>query len=251
MEKVEVIQSEYRDRIGSNRSDVKILEYLNKLSIGEQYNQMYNFDQIFYNCSILRPIGINTDQLVIDCDIVSQIRRSVDIFSLRFTLFHQNPEESNDKFEIKNNIFSEVSAFLVEIWVRANISYAKVFVHSRNQLLIQDSLETSAKLKYMHGGHNIIQYKKQIIKSLPKPYETNCFDYYSIGFYSKEDCIQKCRIEELKQMFEGWPGTYYSHNEDDNHRYIYWVWHKYEESNYTTDLNISQKCKRMCDLGNE
>ena len=40
---------------------------------------------------------------------------------------------------------------------------------------------------------------------LPKPYQTNCFDYTKIGCKSRSDCIDKCNIERALKKCDSLP----------------------------------------------
>ena len=56
-----------------------------------------------------------------------------------------------------------------------------------------------------------------ITRSLQKPYETNCFNYETIGFNSNDDCIAKCRIRTwIKELKNKWPSTYFTTNFTDD-----------------------------------
>ena len=42
--------------------------------------------------------------------------------------------------------------------------------------------------------YNLLTYNKQENKLLPYPYSTNCKNYETLGHFSRNDCIRKCRI---------------------------------------------------------
>src|SRR6266487_5224853 len=51
----------------------------------------------------------------------------------------------------------------------------------------------------------IITYTKTTTQLLPSPYATNCINYTSIRFKSRQDCIDKCKIEIVMKKCSGWP----------------------------------------------
>lgn len=43
---------------------------------------------------------------------------------------------------------------------------------------------------------------------MPQQYETSCFDYSMRGYYSKNDCIFKCKINDVLHKYDKWPDIY-------------------------------------------
>ena len=121
-----------------------------------------------------------------------------------------------------------------------------VSIHPRNQLIRNYYTNSFVEYRIKPDGP-IIKYQNIIVKSLPKPYETNCFDYNSIGFKSRKHCIDSCRENELRKYYPGqFPGTYLSYNLSSvekiiNLRHIY-------ENDWGFDHKIAVKCRDMCGL---
>ena len=251
-----LIKPQYLNQIDENinRSDPRVFQFINNSTIGDQVKMMYSIDQIFTYCVVLAPIGIETDEQYINCSLISPIRQSINGFSLCYTLFHQTAEDSYEKFQIRSNIFSDTTLYILHIDVNKELRSYHLWLHSRDELIIRFPLKNSIEYSYKKGFVSNAQYSKQVVESLPKPYETNCFDYKTIKYKSRMDCIQNCRVRELRDNFEGWPSEYLEYNLTDNSDRIYKLWSKIEnKTNFKNSLDaiIGEKCRKSCNFGTE
>ena len=124
------------------------------------------------------------------------------------------------------------------------ISKLYITFHSR-----KESIESYVKKKFIEYKIDYktcyLEYHKTIVHSMAKPYETNCLDYRDIGFDSRNECINKCRIKTFQEQWPNkWPGYYLTDNKssqlkiDDSYGRI--------GSNMTFDFLFGSKCRLTC-----
>ncbi len=116
------------------------------------------------------------------------------------TLFSQNETETDDKYQVINdNLFKEFSIDMVYIELKLRWLNAFVSVHPRKERLINFEKVQSIKYKIKENTTHFVQYERIKVKSLPKPYETDCIDYRKHNYISRQNCISKCRFEYLSK----------------------------------------------------
>ena len=163
--------------------------------------------------------------------------------------------ESDDKYLIENNfVFSNFMKYLVLFSLKVNVSKVFVKTHPRREILDTFFKENFIEMKHSfeNGLHliNLLVYKRVIVHSLPKPYETECFDYGRKGFFSRSDCIDSCRKENERNISgKQWPGTYLNsdHNSEDRMNNVIQSF----AENLDEDMRIGLICKEMCGLHSE
>jgi len=141
--------------------------------------------------------------------------------------------------------------YLTEIFYtkinRTYISRVTVAVHNRDQLIRDitrvESIEYQLKNSLITEYY--FEYKKTIIKSLPKPYDTDCYDYRGMGYKSLTDCIDKCRINAfIEKIYNLWPGAYLQYNESMNSKIVN-IFQLFQE-NPELDQTLAKHCKKLC-----
>ncbi len=135
-----------------------------------------------------------------------------------------------------------------------NITKVYVGVHPRAELIRNfDAIKFVINdLKVLNGKYPVpcIFYYRIITHSLPKPYETQCFDYKDKNSTSRTDCIQKCRIRLSLQMWPNkWPGIYL--NYDNKSALQIMDMYKLYRTIYREDQKIGEQCKAECGLYTE
>ena len=85
MDKTEVLK---RNAFDTNGDQVSSNELLANLSIREQFERLYDFTDIFNNCSVIGTIDLKseTHNPLIKCETVSSIKKSID--STRFEIMY-------------------------------------------------------------------------------------------------------------------------------------------------------------------
>ena len=149
---------------------------------------MYTTDEIFWNCSVFNQVKSKREEKFTKCSDISEIQQSIDYFDICFTFFHQNDSQEDQEFELRANHFIDLNFFLLII-VNNKIEEKIMYLVPRKEYQVRDLIGTSYRIKFTHGLKEYFEYPEQVVESLPKPYETNCFDYNSIGFESREHCI--------------------------------------------------------------
>ena len=198
-----------------------IVEFMNEnQTMRQQIEVMYNFEDIFNNsCRVLTTIGINFTEDYISCQMVSKIRQSVDYKWNCFSLLSQLDEEPDERYiaDYNRRLFKDFNFGLIYMTVRNDIPLATVVIHSRKERVFKFS--DSGGLQ-MTQSWNSIKYHKTTIDLLGKPYKTNCFDYRQKGFNSRNDCINKCRLEMLRKAINGWP-EFYANYDKESDEYLF------------------------------
>ena len=166
-----------------------------------------------------------------------------------FTFLSQLNGESDDYFQLHNDMLYK--DYLNDIFfTKVNLSdntRVSVAVHKRDQLIrdvsrvqfIEYTLKTRLITEYS------LEYRKTIIKSLPKPYNTDCYDYRGMGYKSLTDCIEKCRINAFNEKINNsCPGTYLQYNESMNATIIESI----DLFRYNPELDhmLGKHCIKMC-----
>ncbi len=74
---------------------------------------------------------------------------------------------------------------------------------------------------------------------MPQPYEISCFDYRTHGYYSRSDCIFKCKANYVLHKYGKWPNIYLS--DDKNSSLLY------RNNDYLHfDHNLTHNCTKFC-----
>ncbi len=83
--------------------------------------------------------------------------------------------------------------FIAIFDIKLNISKLIVAIHPRTEVIgrFDDIKYVEIYRDFENGSYSIqsIFYKRMISYSLPKPYETDCFDYKTQNYTSRRNCI--------------------------------------------------------------
>ncbi len=78
-----------------------ILNYLNNLTIKEQFRSLQSAKEIFYkSCIVLKTKGFNSNEIYIDCDEISPVRMSISYSIACFTILSLVNGEPDDRYLI-------------------------------------------------------------------------------------------------------------------------------------------------------
>ena len=138
-----------------------------------------------------------------------------------------------------------------------NIANESIILNDSRMLYIEYNTLNNISWLYIHEWHYmqdgfavnsidlksltsyVISYSRKSYHLLPKPYSTNCIDYYSTTkCLSQSDCIRKCRIRDSIAKYNSIP---YETNVYD------WEIDKYSKLNFTEDyIDLDNKCHKIC-----
>ena len=92
-DKQNLLKPEYLSKINKTQNNTKnetqIKEFLNNMTVREQFNALYDFSQVFNLCAVFKTIGVSHNYYLkssegssyepyVDCDSFVPIRRSID-----------------------------------------------------------------------------------------------------------------------------------------------------------------------------
>ena len=184
--------------LSSTESD-QILEYLNSMSIKDQFKALMTAEELLLSlnsCKTLGPHGTN-----ISCELVSPLKLSIDGKFYCFTLFsEQHPNQTQHKDYISHVIRFEYDfLYLVVLELPRWIDSMVILMHPKEHRVVKLLNTDLATLDFTEMPLKVFNYKETTIRRLPKPYSTDCKDYTKTGFISSEDCLVKCKIKYSMQ----------------------------------------------------
>ena len=158
--------------------------------------------------------------------------------------------ESDNRYEIINDsIFNDFMIDLFYFKLSSFISKLYITFHSRKELIKCFSRQKFIEYKVDYKTC-YLEYHKTVVHSMAKPYETNCMDYRDVGFDSRNDCINKCRIRAFQDQWPNkWPGYYLTDNTSSQLK----IDDSYEMfgTNLTFDFLFGSKCRPICEARTE
>ena len=261
VEKSFLLKSQHFIQLSLNQSDrspqtiQKIRRFINSKTIRGQMEVMYSKEYVFRkssseSCAVLRPKGISSEKVddFVDCEEVSPIITSMDIYSMCFTFFSQLEEQQEDRYVIDYSVqkFQDFTDELIYIKLNQNITSIRMYFHSRKERLQKFFIKnTGIDLKFENGITPYVRYKKMITRSLTKPYETNC--HQKEGFNTNNDCISQCRIRNWVEILSGkWPSLYFTSNFSDMEILdLYQDFYNISERTIK-DKSIGNICRKEC-----
>jgi hypothetical protein len=232
-------------KISSDYQFEQIIENkLNKLSIKEQFKVLYNSENIskFIDCNVMQKTTINDTFSVkyIKCENISSIRISINFNYYCFTLFSQLNGESDDKYLIDFDISTRYSSTLfIKFKYPFRSSFFWYYLHSRTESVTELVKFYPVYVHNRNFGMSLIHFRKTKVELLPKPYTTSCFDYKTIGYNSRSDCIYKCKVDNYVQCNSHWPKIYFTNDFNSN---LFMNYNEFCE----TDFTLSEKCRIFC-----
>ena len=234
--------------------NMNLYEYINNFTIKEQFNNLYSYREVFGNsCWVLKPMSFTeSDRMHINCGVISPIRQSIDYYKSCFTLLSQTKEESNEKYITSNDFaFNDYSIEMFNITIILDtITDVSVFLHSRKETFLSEFRYTDAVVfKRSTAKYSSIKYQKTIRNSLETPYETDCYKYQKDGHFSRNECINNCRISFLIEEFKAFPGNYLVYDNTSDMKMIepFFVYMK----DSTIDRKAGIFCRQKCKTRNE
>jgi hypothetical protein len=223
----------------------KILNYLNNLSIKDQFKSLKSVREILNNrCLVMKTNGLNSTGEFVECDKISPLRMSIDIYDACFIIASQLNGEPDDKYLINHDM--SVDGYLTTI-IKINfpeyVIESHLYMHSRYETIDQiHSRRGIISINHKQPENIKINYKKTLVKLIQKPYSTACVDYKQFGYHLRSDCIFKCKTDFHKKELNSWPGFYATTDSESD---LFMI----ERENRSFNLIAGQKCRKHC--GNE
>jgi len=214
--KIFFIREEYLKQNNANyseedlKNDEKMNEYLNQLPINEQFKVLYSTQEVFRrNCLVMKTIGFDKGRRELDCNQISPIRSSIDVHNICFTFFSQLNGEPDQRYLVDYDTkFRENWFAMIRIGLPDHLKEISLFIHSRTEIVRDYFDEKKMTIPLNNTVSTHIKYYRTIIKLMTKPYINSCFDYQKLGYYSRSDCIFKCKVDFYKDRNDGWFGFY-------------------------------------------
>ncbi|XP_054162140.1 uncharacterized protein LOC128960094 [Oppia nitens] len=228
-----------------NSTDWKRL--VNSLSIAGQMNVLLSMDEIFGNsCHVLKPLAFaSRSGYYIPCHTITPVIQRMDYQNMCFTFLSQLSDETDDRYVIRDDlIYKDHFNDLFHVSIAGQIPSVNMIIHSRFEHMVNTGKKRMLKFANRPKTVHYTEYHQTVVHSLPAPYETNCYDYTLIGYKSRLDCIENCRVEWMADYVTGWPGNYMTDNLTSDALIVnmYELFHE----NYTLDAVFGDHCRREC-----
>ena len=241
-----VDQLNISDSIRSDRW--KMFQYMaTNMTIEEQNNVLISNDHSL-DCLASRTLGTETnesnnfDRIV--CQSISPMKVSLDYPYKCFTFFNQMDNQSMDMFVI--DYITKIVTFgyhqIIEFELSTKIKSALVYFHSRDEPMLRWTVSNSIGI-FWNNRISYIIYKKIIVESLPRPFNTDCYDYSEKSYRSREHCLASCGLNQFLRRKREWPLNYIALNLSSN-----LFFEDITKRNYTMEKEIGQICKIHCGL---
>jgi hypothetical protein len=105
----------------------KIANYLNKLSIKDQFRALQSAQEIIEKCRVMKTKGFNLTNNCLHCYEISAIRMSINYYTLCFTILSQVNGEQDDKYSIYMNKDMN-KYFLLTVGIPNNINTKTMYL---------------------------------------------------------------------------------------------------------------------------
>jgi hypothetical protein len=217
----------------------KILNYLNKLTIKEQFKNLLNIDVVLNDkCFVLASNKSNGNKYYVNCKKITPFRKSINSVSYCFTLFSQLNGENDENYLIDYDS-SRITTYHHLVYLQLEDFSARIhlFLHSRNRKFYQNSVFRI--FNHYKSERIFINYRKTIVELMPEPYRTSCTDFRKLGHLSRNDCMFKCYVNYYKNLFNKLPERRFI--EDINSEFL-----MIEENNVTFKSFARKKCEKVC-----
>jgi hypothetical protein len=228
---------------------IRILRKLNKLTIKEQFKVLLSAEEIseIIGCYVLRNKPINNTYLGTyhECKNLSPIKISISFDKYCFTLFSQLREESDDRFLIDFDISTRLG-FVNLISFDYNFENLDFvyYLHSRTESIIDEFRPYPVYVESRPFGMSLVYFHKTRVELLPKPFATSCFDYKTIGYHSRYDCIFKCKADIIIRNYSHWSGYSFTDKQEID------LFFKFNNI-YEIDKKLSENCRKFCGESND
>ena len=115
-----------------------------------------------------------------------------------------------------------------------------VYFHPSDEPMLKWTVSNSIGI-FWNNRMSYIIYKKIIVESLPRPFNTDCYDYNKKSYRSREHCLSLCRLNLLLQRKNEWPMDYLAVNLTNQLFFADITKH-----NLTLYKEVGQICKDHC-----
>lgn len=235
------------ETVKNNRS--LLHQYMNReFTIKEQNLFLESKEILKNNCRAIKTMAFEktneSKHNYIDCGVVSPINESINSYYKCFALFSQLIGESDRKFTIDYSIrtFTDSIFEMVRIAVPKHFSSALIYMHPRDEPVLRYGETNNIYVDFVDFTAPYIVYKKTVVKSLPRPFRTDCFDYKSKGLGSRYVCISICRRNLIVERMNLWPVFYYATNLSSDLKLMDVL----GNLNHTLDNEIGHICEAKC-----
>ena len=219
-------------------------EELSNLTVREQFDATLSFQEITNNsCMVLKTLFSNSSNSSIPCEDITPVRKSLDYFFVCFTIFSQLSGESDERYIVDIDSFVNSQEYqLLSTWIALNFSKVNVAIHSRDQVIYEIWKTNFLDIDFKESVLTGVKYQKSSVKSLTKPYETNCFDFNTIGFNSRRSCLENCRLNHLQKHYNKQPGGFLSYK--PSNRLLASLQHNVERDQFKD--KVAKICREVC-----
>jgi hypothetical protein len=220
---------------------------LNKMKIKDQFEALHSTKEVskMIGCTVMQTMAFNISNILnitnrLKCEEISAVRISINFERCCFTLFSQMNGESDDRYLIDYDVSTRhFEKSLVKIYIPFGSTTSLFYFHSRIESVTEDFRPYPYTLNIQSERQSIIRFKKIRVELMSKPYKTSCFDYKNIGYYSRADCIFKCKVGNYAKNQSEWPAKFYT---DDRRSDLVM-----NESSYNSmEFELSDKCRELC-----
>ena len=251
-DKIHALREDFKQKhsFKSNESQ-KMKDILDQMTVEQQFIETISFKEFTNNsCKVIRPIFSKSSKPRINCERITPATKSIDTYNICFTLFSQLNSESNDRYVVDIELYLNSQVFrLFGTEIVTKIPQLFLHIHSRNQLPLNIYKSNFDTVRFRKGVANAIKYQKSSVKSLTKPYETNCYDFRQIGFNSRKSCFEECQLKSLEKQWLKHPGLFVVHISSNKI-----MVNMFNESNVEqreVENSVAKKCRQVCPLIND
>ena len=145
--------------------------------------------------------------------------------------------------------FRDFSPALIRLRFNKSIPKVEIFLHHRREIIHNYYNHLFLEIFQMDNRYQFFWFRKTTVRSLPKPYRTDCFDYHTIGYTSLRDCVAKCRKKALSKALGKWLGNLLTEDKNENLHMVE-IFEVFSH-NQSLDTKIGDQCKEECHTKNE
>ena len=190
------------------RSVSKFIQYFNSTEIPENFE---TFSPKFLDEITLKESEIDINYKLFENPsktfkrIVTNINRGFKCFTI-FIEFENQIQPKLTQTDYTSAIISFSITFNSSDF--PSINFLRLIIHSPQEKVW--SPYSTRNIQISNNSLKDITFERQLIETLPSPFETNCIDYKDIDFQSKNDCTNHCLISLTKKRCNQWPGEVFA-----------------------------------------
>lgn len=183
-----------------------------------------------------------------------------------------NSNECNDFFNVTRFVFMEYLCYQISLrsekisqsFDLINLAVSPAFSGLSVRMTLKDSFNSVhfykialskpgdypytelAVAPQRFGDHNLmVGYKSLKSKLLPSPYSSDCLDYKTIGFNSRDDCYSKCVFEKTLTRTNKQPFAVILDNNVHDERIVSYI--DIQDKNFSNAIQlIHEQCSAQC-----